>query len=284
MVRDQVSESGRFIAHSSTLCVNAARIYARECGDSIIRQEMFCVLNKFLPEIEEHFWAPGTTPGLGISVFNNTFEQKHCVSYQRFKDEYWSSLQSGLPANAGVSCRLAWTKIQSVIKGSLEAVEAGDKGLSLESYLKLGARHERLDLERRKLVHLICTQYHITRGAKCWDRADRVLSFVQHVAKLALADCPAAAKTGVAIKEYLFRHGGYVERIYVDEVQDCTPVDLLCLLIACGETTTCNQAVGVMWMFGRWRCRFDVFGRRYSATMCRWCRVPFHRGCIAPTL
>jgi hypothetical protein len=60
------------------------------------------------------------------------------------------------------------------------------------------------------------------------------MALVRAVLSRAVEQYPAAEEGGTALREYLLHSPALVERVYADEVQDCTPMELLSLMIACG--------------------------------------------------
>ena len=150
-----------------------------------------------------------------------------------------------------LSLTVSATKVSSIIKGSLESLqesltEHGRSALSREAYLSLGKEHERLEPERRELLYRAFEIYHANRRPGMWDRADRVLRLVRHVVGLALQRYPGA-EPGHALREYLaVDRESFRERVYADEVQDCTPMELMSLMIAGGGDVSRHVTVSAV--------------------------------------
>jgi len=240
MIRDATQHAiarQLFVAHSSTLCENARRIYLREaatdtCGEGV----SFVTLQRLVPRIEAHFRVQCEWP------------KARQIDYPTFHRHIWPSIELSLTSSKGVSALLVWKKLQSVLKGSVEAVEAdlcvaeggrgvGERGamaLTKAEYLALGVKHERLDEARREIVYKAAELYHAKRPPDAWDQADRVLAAIRHVGLKARKAFPHCGY-GAAMRLYLQHEGaGLTQRLYADEVQDCTPAELLLLMLACG--------------------------------------------------
>jgi len=235
-----------FVAHSATLCRNAKKMAQRECGMDQVKDNMdFNVFFKegsdvnptvpsLLPDLERHF-----------ELDEGRFPLHKFVSYASFLQEFWPEIKTEILSgeeNKGLSGRLVWTKISSIIKGSIDIFSqenSSEEGgpLSQKVYMNLGKNHERLEHARRELVYKAFEMYQKQKKATHrWDRADRVLRLVEHVIAAAQKEKPDCELAGQALRLYFSNHEEkrYVEKLYVDEVQDCTPMELLCLMIACG--------------------------------------------------
>ena len=238
MIRDSASKTITkqiFVAHSRALCENARRMFLRETADTCGKDVSFITLECLLLRIEEHFEIQRAWP------------PRHRVQYSAFCTEIWPRIEQLLsPAAKGISARLVWTKLHSVLKGGIEAVQSTllqmdakqPMAMTRDQYLALGTKHERLDMERRKVVYDACTLYHSVRSQDSWDQADRVLAAIRHVGLNAKKTWPPNCNYGKAMKMYLgddgVLNGVLAERLYADEVQDCTPAELLLLTIAGG--------------------------------------------------
>ena len=76
--------------------------------------------------------------------------------------------------------------------------------------------------------------YHKLRDVAEWDDADRALCLIRHVGAAAQERYPSCAESGAALREFLLGQPPLFDKIYADEVQDCTTTQLLLLAIGCG--------------------------------------------------
>ena len=164
MVRDNESceASGgqrMFVAHSEALCNNARRIFCREAGPEYSQQRIprFCRFVDIIPDFEQEF----------DSVFlDGTRLAKGKIDFNAFKARFWPKIKGQVPEGGGLSARLVWTKVQSVIKGSIELVQHDDQDyLQRSQYLKLGKKHDRLSPQLRVKVYDAFELYHKVSNA-----------------------------------------------------------------------------------------------------------------------
>ena len=84
----------------------------------------------------------------------------------------------------------------------------------------------------REKVYAAFELYHKLRNEEEWDDADRALVLIRHVIAAAQERFPSCAESGAALREFLQSHTPLFEKVYADEVQDCTTTQLLVLAIA----------------------------------------------------
>ena len=130
-----------FVAHSQKLCSNADRIFRREAQHDVISgncEPVFLCLVDAIPVIERHF---------KLEFFRSGRTEQTKVDFKAFKSRFWPQIISK-SADCGLSARLVWAKVQSVLKGSIEVVqESGQRYLTKSQYLSLGKKHDRLTQE-----------------------------------------------------------------------------------------------------------------------------------------
>jgi hypothetical protein len=124
--------------------------------------------------------------------------------------------------------RVVWTHIRSFIKGSIEAVKAG-RPLTLNEYLALAPERCRLTPDQRGEAYSVFEVYEgqLARS-RLWDESGRTLDALS----LWLRDrdgLPFSAGCPVTPSQY--------DRVYVDEVQDCTQAEIALFFVAVGMDT-----------------------------------------------
>ena len=123
---------------------------------------------------------------------------------------------------------VVWTHIRSFIKGSIEAVLAG-RPLTLKEYLALAPERCRLTSDQRREVYSVFEVYEgqLARD-RLWDESGRTLDTLSLL--LSRWDgLPCSAGCPVNPAPY--------DRVYVDEVQDCTQAEIALFLVAAGMNT-----------------------------------------------
>ena len=117
-----------------------------------------------------------------------------------------------------------WTQIKSYLKGSVEAALLG-RSLRLEEYLDLDSFSEnrcRLSKEMRIKAFQIFELYENDLKEKnMWDDCDRIMDLLK---KYNLRNQQADSSGG----------GNYYDRVYVDEIQDCTQAEICLFFVAAG--------------------------------------------------
>jgi superfamily I DNA/RNA helicase len=201
-----------FVSRTQRLCAHVESLYRASSGG----QAEFLPMDTLLEQLEARLAAEG--PAEGTEVLRQPQEQRwraaRLVTYAQFV-ALWPELLKGCrrgAASAPVGVLTVWTQIRSFIKGSHEAA-LGQRPLSLDEYLNLGARRVTLsDSERRFVYELFVAYSGQLARARRWDCADRVLEAYARVA------------SSSAIR-YDF--------VYSDEVQDMTQAEIALLLQLC---------------------------------------------------
>ena len=130
-----------------------------------------------------------------------SFVPSQKMTFSKFKRNFYSSDKCSLPALT------VWRSIHVFIKGSMEP-------LSELEYINLGAKRNILALEQRKSVYGVYERYkkYMSDG-KHWDDGDRIRSIIDRL-KLATREDP------------YFISSVRVSKIYVDEIQDYTQIEI----------------------------------------------------------
>ena len=119
----------------------------------------------------------------------------------------------------GLDPLVVWTQIRSFIKGSIEAA-LQHHPLTLDQYLDMeafGKDRCRLSLDQRREVYHLYTRYdEIRRERGLWDDTDQVAALLYR-----------SRLQHTAIAEPY-------DRVYVDEVQDCTQAEIALYFVAAG--------------------------------------------------
>ncbi|KAF5830889.1 AAA domain-containing protein, partial [Dunaliella salina] len=144
-------------------------------------------------------------------------ERQQQVDFYAFHKKYWEHMDVEL--RKGLSSDTVWMEIQSVIKGSCSAVSAKLEGSpwGREEYVKLGERGDGgvLTAAQREAIYSLYLKYEkMKREYNDWDMADYTLHLHSQLGSSSFNAIPPAAK---------------FDEIYVDEVQDLTPAQILLL-------------------------------------------------------
>ena len=150
---------------------------------------------------------------------DNSFFPSQRVDFQRFKEEFYSNSQSSSSSKEKkVSAMILWTAIRTFIKGSIEAHRSLDGILPKDDFIaveKLGKNRCRVPAEHRAFIYdefLKYEEYKAKLGL--WDDIDRI----QHL----LSRLDKCMNTDPAVFDELRK-----SKIYVDEVQDYTQIEIL---------------------------------------------------------
>jgi hypothetical protein len=121
---------------------------------------------------------------------------------------------------------VVWTQIRSFIKGSIEAAMAG-RPLTLHEYLTLAPERCRLTPDQRREAYAAFEVYEgqLAR-ARLWDESGRTLDALSHWLR---SGRPAVAGGPLGFAPY--------DRVYVDEVQDCTQAETALFFVATNMDT-----------------------------------------------
>ena len=133
--------------------------------------------------------------------------------------------------------------MQSQIKGSVEtaqrlaqSLQEGEQCacLSEEEYLGLKGP-EQLDQHQRRQIYRVFLEYQALKHTRR-DPADRVTALLQHIVSLSLKEYPNK-DVWEAARLYLNERRLF-DGVFADEIQDCTPMEVLLLFAACGGDPT----------------------------------------------
>ena len=148
------------------------------------------------------------------------------LDYKRFRDFIFPEISPSKSKSKrtgkawdGLDPLVVWTQIRSFIKGSIEAA-LQHHPLTLDQYLDMetfGKDRCRLSPDQRREVYQLYTRYdEMRRERGLWDDADQVAALL-HRSRL--------QHTAIA-EPY--------DRVYVDEVQDCTQAEIALYFVAAG--------------------------------------------------
>ena len=172
--------------------------------------------NSFLT-FDEHVYDLDTTlPSLAGS--GSSFFPSQRVDFMRFKQEFYNTQSSSSSKEKKVSAMILWTAIRTFIKGSIEAHQSPDGNLPKDDFIaveKLGKNRCRVPAEYRASMYdefLKYEEYKAKLGL--WDDIDRI----QHL----LSRLNKCMNTEPAVFDELRK-----SKIYVDEVQDYTQIEIL---------------------------------------------------------
>jgi hypothetical protein len=204
-----------FVCRSARVCALARGIQASQCGEVALTGTDFLTLNEFLKLLLGGPVAP--PPG------RRTYTASRRVDYERFR----AMLPAPRPVKRGgarLDALVLWTQIRSFIKGSIEAARAG-RPLTLEEYLDLAPERCRLAPHQRREAYAVFQEYEsrLVRDG-LWDDSGRVMDVLIQW----LCDCQPAATAPCS---------ALYDRVYVDEVQDCTQAEVALCFLAVG----CNS-------------------------------------------
>ncbi len=130
--------------------------------------------------------------------------------------------------NLPVDPRVVWTHIRSFIKGSIEAARAG-RPLKLDEYLSLAPERCRLTPDQRREVYAVFQVYEDQLArARLWDESGRTLHTVSTWLR-SRSSGVACGSVGLGLTPY--------DRVYVDEVQDCTQAEIALFFVAAAMDT-----------------------------------------------
>ena len=182
---------------------------ARQCGADALHHTDFLTLEEFLSRMQD-------------SLNNEAGPYKRCdrVRFEQFMGMIPALRQSWRARR--LDPVVVWTQIRSFIKGSIEAAMAG-RPLSLEQYLSLSAGRCRLAPEQRREAYSVFEAYEKElASAGLWDESGRTLG--------ALARWLRGGRPCVRLAGGDARY----DRVYVDEVQDCTQAEIALFFVAAG--------------------------------------------------
>jgi len=178
-----------FVARSQRLCT-----FVKTSVEESATKSTFATFDQLLASLER------TLPAVEGSRCSFLSSQK--MDYQRFKREVHTSAD-------GIDALIAWSKIRSFIKGSIEAQQKQrpDIFLSWSEYMDFGKRRCRLPTEQRQTIYKIFQRYNQhMKEYGLWDYMDRVASIVERLEH----------SRRIVSPEFETVH---CSKVYVDEVQ-----------------------------------------------------------------
>ena len=261
MLRDRQSIGVRnqlFVSRSKRLCEFVRAYYQQrllktptsveaidEGGESALLQRVdFFTLEKFIREMDRTITAvssadpvPAQTGVVEATppVAAEQWWPSRRLDYKRFRDSIFPEISPSKSKRSGKSWQrdssggdgggngldplVVWTQIRSFIKGSIEAA-LQHHPLTLDQYLDteaFGKDRSRLSPDQRREVYHLYTRYdEVRRERGLWDDADQVAALL-HRSRL--------RHTAIAAP---------YDRVYVDEVQDCTQAEIALYFVAAG--------------------------------------------------
>ena len=152
-----------------------------------------------------------------LSLAEKGYPKGKRVDFQRFRAMYHN-----IKHKSRMDALIAWTQIRSFIKGSIEAVLAGSP-LTLDEYMALAEERCRLTHDQRREAYAIYVAYEgRLQRTGLWDESGRTMDFLSCWNRFGRK---AVLATG---------RGGEYDRVYVDEVQDCTQAEIALFFVAAG--------------------------------------------------
>eukprot|EP00934_Nitzschia_sp_Nitz4_P003879 Nitzschia sp. Nitz4//scaffold167_size49223//10984//18384//NITZ4_007032-RA/size49223-processed-gene-0.31-mRNA-1//-1//CDS//3329538266//3869//frame0 len=196
-----------FVARSQKL----RRFVAESVGET--SGSTFSVFSQLVQSLE--FALPGTNEQL--------FAHSSKMDYVRFKNEVYNGSQH-VSVSVVVDPLVVWTNIRTFLKGSIEAFSQNQSTHVLDKaqFMALGKKRCRLSPEEREAVYDIFVRYQKVMEAKrLWDDCDRMTSVLKRV--------QSARQNNHPVMEQVHQ-----DKIYVDEVQDYTQVEILLFFLLSG--------------------------------------------------
>ena len=205
----------------------------------------FFTLEKFIREMDRTIVVALADPVLAVTggvdatqrVVAEQWWPSRRVDFKRFRDSIFPDIspskskskrsgkawqRTSAAEGDGLDPLVVWTQIRSFIKGSIEAA-LQHHPLTLDQYLDtetFGKDRSRLSPDQRREVYHLYTRYdEVRRERGLWDDADQVAALL-HRSRL--------QRTAIA-EPY--------DRVYVDEVQDCTQAEIALYFVAAGLDT-----------------------------------------------
>ncbi len=152
-----------------------------------------------------------------LSMVEKGYPKGKRVDFQRFQAIYHN-----IKHKSRMDALIVWTQIRSFIKGSIEAVLAGSP-LTLEEYIALAEERCRLTPDQRREAYATYEAYESRlQRTGLWDESGRTMDFLSCWIR---SGRKAVLATG---------RGGEYDKVYVDEVQDCTQAEITLFFVAAG--------------------------------------------------
>lgn len=220
-----VSRSKKLRDHVANYHRDYCRKEEREVESDDNRSDFFDLemfLKRMNNVISERYGASMTSYG----------DRRKLVTYDKFRDLFYSNLDK---KKHPMHPAIVWTQIRSCIKGSVEAyliarqvyTESAAKkptrhSLPLEMYLPFSAKRSRISDSDRREVYAVFELYSAWLDKEgMWDDDDRAMDLLLR-SNLDRTLC------------YARRHEGPYDKVYVDEVQDSTEVEVMLFCLAGG--------------------------------------------------
>ena len=197
-----------FVARSKRLCR-----YVSEVTGMKERQNLFQTFEELVHDLDTSLPC--------LKGNDRSFIPSQRLDFQRFNQDFYNAHSSKSHASKEkkkVSALILWTVIRTFIKGSIEAYQNPEGNLSRDIFVavdKLGKNRCRVPADLREYIfdeYLKYEEYKSKRGL--WDDSDRIRHLLSR-----LNECKSNNPT---VFDGLRR-----SRIYVDEVQDYTQMEIL---------------------------------------------------------
>ena len=193
-----------FVARSSRLCKYVEGAVGEDNRTS------FCTYSTLLSDIEI---------SMSQEQKRRSFNPSHKMNFQRFKQEFHNS------SNMKVSALILWTVIRTFLKGSIESFQSLEGYISGDDFVKvekLGKNRCRIPQELRGYIYEEFLRYEdYLKERKLWDDCDRVRHLMLRIKESKEAGSDAFGQVQKS-------------RVYVDEVQDYTQLEILLFFYLCG--------------------------------------------------
>ena len=202
-----------FVSRSKRVCELVRGIQQRSVTPRLVPVD-YMTLDAFLSHMHLAICSR-----LGLA--ERAYPRDRRVDFQRFQAMY-----PDVRHKSRMDALIAWTQIRSFIKGSIEAALAG-RPLTLQEYMLLAEQRCRLAPDQRREAYAIYEAYEgqLQRSGGLWDESGRTMDFLSHWIR---SGRQAVEATG---------RGGEYDRVYVDEVQDCTQAEIALFFVAAGMRT-----------------------------------------------
>ncbi|GFH43986.1 P-loop containing nucleoside triphosphate hydrolase protein [Chaetoceros tenuissimus] len=198
-----------FVARSSSICrLVEGMIETRDRCKLVTFHDLQDLLENELPKFDS---IPDD--------FVNQSEKQ--MNFFRFKREFFRKRIDE------VDPLIVWTNIRSFIKGSIEATESEKGFISMEQYLGLERKRCRFNHAQRKEIYTIFQRYQdFLDTHKLWDENDRIIALLRRLKLAREADPDLSLGTSKCLNQF--------HKVYVDEVQDYTQVEILLFFVLGG--------------------------------------------------
>ena len=154
------------------------------------------------------------------------------VSFNKFQNDIWIKLITKLNKrfvnSLTLSPSVVWTQIQSFLKGSIEVIiDNKFELLKEEQYLDMSIFPRdrcKLTQQQRKEAYILFETYQeLLFEMKLWDDSDKVLDILKRFG------------TDIYSNRHSFNHQILrYDKIYIDEIQDFSQIEILMFFIATG--------------------------------------------------